>query len=61
MVMRPTALGLENDCTGEGQQQLYTTVPYCRQRGYYIRTMTENVRLKTILVVILKVLGAKTN
>jgi hypothetical protein len=32
MVASPTGLGPENDCAGEGQQQLYTTDPSSRQR-----------------------------
>jgi hypothetical protein len=32
MVASPTGLGPEYDCSGEGQQQLYTTDPSSRQR-----------------------------
>jgi hypothetical protein len=35
--MNLTGLGLENDCTGEAQQQL--TDPSSRQRECYIRTI----------------------
>jgi hypothetical protein len=33
MATNPMGLGLENDCAGVGQQQLYTTDPSSRQRG----------------------------
>jgi hypothetical protein len=33
MVVSPAALGPENDCAGEGQQQFKTTYPSCRQSG----------------------------
>jgi hypothetical protein len=48
VVMSPAGLGPENDCTGEGQQQLYTTDPYSRQRECYIhvRTITASVQLE---------------
>jgi hypothetical protein len=32
MVASPTGLGRSNDCSGEGQQKLYTTDPSSRQR-----------------------------
>jgi hypothetical protein len=54
-------VGLENDCAGEGQQELYTTDPSCRQRGCYIGTRTASVQLEKnkLLVVSLKGLFAK--
>jgi hypothetical protein len=48
MVMSLTGLGPENDCIGEGQQQLQTTDPSSRERGYYIRAITASVQLKKI-------------
>jgi hypothetical protein len=33
MVMNPAGLGSENDCAGEGQQQLHTTDPSSGHRG----------------------------
>jgi hypothetical protein len=44
--MSPAGLGPGNDCTGEDQQQLYTTDPPYRQRGCYIRTNTISVQLE---------------
>jgi hypothetical protein len=62
MVVSPTGLGCENECAGEGQQQLQMTDPFSCQRGCYTRTMTAGVQLrKNILSVSLKGLGAKTN
>jgi hypothetical protein len=46
MVRSPTGLGPENDCAGEGQQQLKTTDPFSRQRGCYIRAITASVLLE---------------
>jgi hypothetical protein len=34
MVARPTGLGLENDCAGEGQEQFQATDPSYRQREH---------------------------
>jgi hypothetical protein len=45
MVMNPAGLGPENDCAGEGQQQLETTDPSSRERACYIRTMQTSVQL----------------
>jgi hypothetical protein len=39
-------LGLENYCAGEDQQQLYTTDPSSRQRGYFVRTTRADVQLE---------------
>jgi hypothetical protein len=50
MIASPTGLRPENECAGEGQQQLYMTEKYPRQRGCYIRTMTAGVQLRKILV-----------
>jgi hypothetical protein len=63
MVVSPTILGFENECAGEGQQQIQMTDQSSRQRGCYIRTMTAGVqsRKENILAVKLKGLGAKTN
>jgi hypothetical protein len=33
MATGPMGLGLENDCAGEGQQELLMTDPASRQRG----------------------------
>jgi hypothetical protein len=44
--MSLVGLGPENDCVGEDQQQMQTTDPTCRQRGRYIRTLTEIVQLE---------------
>jgi hypothetical protein len=41
-----TELGAENDCSGEGQQQLYTIDPSSRQRRCYIRNITARAQLK---------------
>jgi hypothetical protein len=46
MIMSAVGLGPENDCDGEGQQQLWTTDPSSRQSGCYIKTMTASVQLK---------------
>jgi hypothetical protein len=46
MVMSLEGLGPEIECTGEGQQQLYTTNPSSRERGCYITTMTADVQLE---------------
>jgi hypothetical protein len=46
MIMSPARLGPENECAGEGQQQLYTTDPSSRQRGCFIRTITTSVQLE---------------
>jgi hypothetical protein len=46
MVISLVGLGPENDCPGEGQQQLQTADASSRQRGCYTRTMTECVQLK---------------
>jgi hypothetical protein len=46
VVMSPTGLGLESDCAGEDQQQLYTKDLSSRQRGCYIRTMPASVQLE---------------
>jgi hypothetical protein len=46
VVIGPVGLGPENDCAGEDQQQLYTTDPFSRQRGCYIRTITASVQLE---------------
>jgi hypothetical protein len=54
MVMSVGELGLENDCAGEGQEQLQTKDPSSRQRGCYIRTITASVQLRKKLVVGLK-------
>jgi hypothetical protein len=48
MIASSTGLGPENDCAGEGQQQLQTTDPSSRKRGYYIRTMAAGVQLGKI-------------
>jgi hypothetical protein len=62
MVASPAGLGPNNECAGEGQQQLQMTDPSSHQSGCYIRTMAADVQLrKTILAVSLKGLGAKTN
>jgi hypothetical protein len=45
VAMNPVVLGPENDCAGKGQQQLETTDPSCRQRGFCIRSMTASVQL----------------
>jgi hypothetical protein len=42
MATSPTGLGPENDCAGEGQQQLHTADPSSRQRG---RTKSTNPQL----------------
>jgi hypothetical protein len=42
----PVGLGPENDCAGEGQQQLLTTDPSSRYRGCYIRTTPAGVQLE---------------
>jgi hypothetical protein len=61
MVTSPEGFGPENDCAGEGQQELQTTDPSSHQRGCYIRTMTASVQLKKkLLVVSLKELVVKT-
>jgi hypothetical protein len=46
MVVRPTGLGPENECAGEGQQQLQITDTSSRQRRFYTRTMTAGVQLR---------------
>jgi hypothetical protein len=46
VVMSSAGLGPENDCAGEGQQQLQTTEPSSRQRGCCIRTTTASVQLE---------------
>jgi hypothetical protein len=46
MVMSPAALGPENYCAGEDQQQMQTTDPSSRQRGCCITTITANVQLE---------------
>jgi hypothetical protein len=38
MVASPTGLGPENDCAGEGQEQLQATDPSSRERGRPIST-----------------------
>jgi hypothetical protein len=40
MVMSPSGFGPEDDCAGEGQQQLSVTGPSSRQRRCCIRTIT---------------------
>jgi hypothetical protein len=51
--MSPAGLGPENDCAGEGQQQLQTTAP---------SSCSASVQLeKKNLAVNLKGFGAKTN
>jgi hypothetical protein len=40
VVTSPAEVGPENDCAGEDQQQLETTIEY------YIRTMKASVQLK---------------
>jgi hypothetical protein len=60
MVASPTGLGPENECDGEGQQQLLMTGPSFRQRGCHIRTMAAVVQLREIILTVsLKELGAK--
>jgi hypothetical protein len=61
--LSPVVLGPENECAGEGQQQLQTTDPSSHQRGCYIRTTTASVQLKKKknLAVSLNGLGAKMN
>jgi hypothetical protein len=60
--MSPAGLGPENGCASEGQQQLWASDPSSRQRWCYIRTMKTNVQLnKTLLIVSLTELAAKTN
>jgi hypothetical protein len=44
MVISCARLVPENDCAGEGQQQLYKTDPSSRQRGCYTRAMTASVQ-----------------
>jgi hypothetical protein len=61
VVVSPAGLGPENDCAGEGQQQLQTTDPSSPLRGCYTRNMTVSVQLKKMLVVSLKRLIAKKN
>jgi hypothetical protein len=39
-------LGPENDCAGEGQQQLQMTDPSSRQRGCYMWIITPSVKLQ---------------
>jgi hypothetical protein len=46
VVMSPAGLGPENDCAGEAQKKLYTTYSSSRQKGCYIRTITESVQLE---------------
>jgi hypothetical protein len=46
--MSPVRQGPENDCAGEGQQQLQTTDPSSSQRGSYIVTITASVQLKEV-------------
>jgi hypothetical protein len=46
VVMNRAGLGPDNDCACEGQQQLETTDPSSRERGCYIRAMTESVQLR---------------
>jgi hypothetical protein len=41
MITNPTGLGPENDCAGEGQQQLYKTHPSSRQRERPISTNSQ--------------------
>jgi ribosomal protein S19E (S16A) len=48
MVVSPTGLGSENECPGEGQQQLQMTDPSSCHRKCYIRTMTAGVQLRKI-------------
>jgi hypothetical protein len=45
MVMGSTGLRPENDCAGEGQQELQS-VSFSCQRGCYIRTITPRVQLE---------------
>jgi hypothetical protein len=44
--MSRAGLGLKNDCSGEGQQQLQRTDPSSRRRGCYIRAITASVQLE---------------
>jgi hypothetical protein len=54
-------LGAENDCSGEGQQQLFTTYLPSRKRGCYISAMTVRGSVeKKSLIVSFKGLVAKT-
>jgi hypothetical protein len=46
VVTSPAGLGPENDCAGEGQQQLYTTDPSSPQRECSIRSITASVQLE---------------
>jgi hypothetical protein len=62
MAPSPKGLGPENDCAGEGQQQLQMAYPLSSERMLYKdydrRCSTER---KNILTLSLKGLGAKTN
>jgi hypothetical protein len=46
VVMSPAGPGSENGCAGENPQQLHTTDLYSRQRGCYVRTVTESLLLE---------------
>jgi hypothetical protein len=48
--LSPAGLGPETDCTGEGQQQVCTTDPFSRQKGYHIRTISLNVQLENEII-----------
>jgi hypothetical protein len=46
MVTSPAGVGPENDCAGEGQQQVRTTNPFFGQWGCYVRTMRASIQLR---------------